>query len=257
MPDEEDLVDVKKVGEGSGPMRPEFDLLKHGLEHSREAFATLVDPEDDILPVLMWLGPYGMGVMPMLQMEDDEAKDDLAEMMTTSLACSRATEALMITCSWMVKAQGEKGEKPTTKSAMDILGCQPSQHPDRVEVVTAMYMTSEKKRESMSSAVITRYPDKPPELGEWETNMADDDEFTIGGRFGDAIHMGFNFVVGMPPPLIEILDEGWAAGEQKQLIERFHKVFRGFLAAADQFQEGAESVREDLKKEGGDAPGDE
>jgi len=240
MPDDDEVtLDVKKVGEGSGPMPQEFDLLKHGLDHARECLESLKEPDDDILPVLMWIGPYGMGVMPMLDMADDDAKDALAEMMTTSLACSRATEALMITCSWMVTAKSKDGD-PT------ILNVMPSQHPDRVECITAMHMTGDKKHESMSSAVITRYPDKPPELGEWDTNLSDDDEFQIGGRFGDAIHMGFTFVNGMPPPLVEILDEGWALGEQEQLIKRFHRVFHGFLAAADEFRAGAEEAKDNL-----------
>jgi hypothetical protein len=253
MPDDGATVDAIKMGEGEGPMPPEFDLLAHGLSHARESLEGLEDPEEDIMPVLLFTGPYGMGVMPLLDMEDDAAKDALAEMMTTTLACSRADQALMITCSWMVHATKPKGDK----SLLDVM---PSEHPDRVEVITAMYMTAGEKTESITSAVIIRHPDKPPELGPWDTTIAgkgDDDSFKIGGRFGDAIHMGFNFVEGMPPPLIEILDEGWAAGEQEQLIERFHKVFTGFLAAMDKFAGDTDAAAKAMREGRADAPGDE
>jgi hypothetical protein len=53
---------------------------------------------------------------------------------------------------------------------------------------------------------------------------------TLGGRFGDAIHIGMDLAANMPPELIEIIDEGWELGKQQELIERFHKVFRALLS---------------------------
>lgn len=207
---------------------PEFDLLEHGLTHARECLEALTKPNDDILPVLMWLGPYGMGVMPLLDMTDEKHKDDLAEMMTTSLACSRATEAVMITTSWMVKAVDPGGDGA-------LLNCMPSEHPDRVEAITAMYVTHESNKDAMASAPVIRAPRTKPQLGEWSRDMAD---MRVGGRFGDAIHMGMDFAANMPDELIAILDEGWRDGEQEDLIKRFHKVFRTFIKSMDAFKEG-------------------
>ena len=210
---------------------PEFDLLNHGLTHARECLESLKEPDDDILPVLMWIGPYGMGVMPLLDMTDDEAKDGLGEMMTTMLAVSRATEAVLITCSWMVMAKNKE-----EYDAMDVM---PRDHPDRVEIISAMYAAAIPDTDSMSSGRITRHPDKPPELGEWKTDMGD---MRIGGRFGDAMHMGLDFAKDMPEELIEILDAGWELGEQEMLVERFHTVFQGFMQAMDNFHQGVRDL---------------
>jgi hypothetical protein len=230
MPDDTDdqpVVDVQQVGEGTGPLPEDFDLLKHGKEHARESLEGLEDPEEDILPVLLTTGPYGMSVMPLLGMGDDDQKDALAQMMTTLLAVSRATQAVLITTGWMVAAKSAEGDK-------HLLDVMPSQHPDRVETITAMYMTDGSKPETMAHAVITRHKDKPPKLGPWTNNLAgldaDDKPVSIGGRFGDAVHMGFNFVAGMPPQLVELIDAGWAANEQEDLIKRFHNVFTQFVA---------------------------
>jgi hypothetical protein len=53
---------------------------------------------------------------------------------------------------------------------------------------------------------------------------------TLGGRFGDAIHIVMDLAANMPPELIEIIDEGRELGKQQELIERFRKVFRAFLS---------------------------
>jgi hypothetical protein len=208
-----------------------YPLLDHALEHARSCHDDLTDPEEDILPVLLWVGPYGMGIMPMLEMGDGEQKDQLAAMMTSSLACSRAVQAVMITTSWMVAApppdSDEEKEARKGKGFVDIMGCMPSEHPDRMECVTAMHATLEDGKDSMSHAVVTRYPDKPPTLGEWQ-GRTETMQSKIGGRFGDAIHLGMKIATDMPPEMIEILDAGWRDGEQTDLISRFHKVMTGF-----------------------------
>lgn len=204
-----------------------YPILKHAMDHARSCAADLTEPEEDILPVLLWVGPYGMGIMPLLEMGDDDAKDAIAAMMTTVIATGRAAQAVLITTSWMVSAPRDEDGKPK-KSAMDAMGgVMPSQHPDRIEAVTAMY-ASLAGTDSMSHAVLTRYPDKPPTMGEWE-GIDEPMSAKIGGRFGDAIHMGMDLATQMPPEMIEILDAGWKQGEQNDLIERFHKVLTGIV----------------------------
>lgn len=234
MPDREGVI------LGSQGVPDDFDLLKHGMEMARDNVKDLTEPGEDILPVLMWLGPYGTGVMPLLDMSDDAAKDDLAAMMTTALAVSRAREAVQTTTSWAVQQQLDDN---TRRGVVDV---RPSEHPDRVECITLMYMKPEDGADKMVRGDLTRYDDKPPTLGEWQIDDSGPMD-RIAGRFGEAIHMGMDFAAEMPPELVQIIDEGWAEGRQGNLIERFHNVFVQFAAAMDAMQEAGMSVSQRLK----------
>jgi hypothetical protein len=222
------------------PDEEQPSLMQHAMDRARESVAELEDPEDDILPILMWQGPYGIGLMPITEMADDAQKDQLAEMMTTVLAVSRATEAVMQTTGWTVKVAAPDGKLPPRA-----LEPPPSQHPDRIECITVMHHTAE-KRDSMRSAVITRYPDKPPELGDWGLMGLPDSEepIQIGGRFGDAVHRGFEFSEMMPQELADIIDEGWRENKGQEMIERFHRVFTGFTRLVDGLQSAQEASDE-------------
>jgi hypothetical protein len=79
------------------------------------------------------------------------------------------------------------------------------------------------------SAPITRYPDKPPTLGEWDGLPFEPGRErrnpAFGGRFGDAMHLGLDFAKSMPQELIEIIDDGWKEGQQDDLMRRFMNVY--------------------------------
>lgn len=202
----------------------DFDLLEHAQLHARECLEGLEDPDDDVMPVMLWLGPYGMGIMPMLDMSDQEAKDRLVGKMVTALAVGRATEVVTITTSWMVSVE------TTPELRKGILDVMPSEHPDRVENVVITHVDEES--DGMTSAVITRFSDKPPTLGDWTCMDFGREPVRMGGRFGDAMHLGLDLVKSMPPELVEIIDDGWALGRQDELITRFHNVYSQFAKAA-------------------------
>jgi len=211
-----------------------FDLLEHAKGHSRDAAEKLTEPNEDIMPVLMWIGPYGLGVMPLLDMSSDEAKDRLSHVMTTVLAISRATEAVQVTTSWAVLAKMPDDGTFDRDNPLD--GVKPSQHRDRTEVVCLMHMTPDGQPDAMVHGKITRDDGKPPALGEWNDFGGEDAIERVGGRFGDAVHMGMDLVVGMPPQLVQIIDEGWELGKQEELIQRFHNVFAQFTEVMDNIE---------------------
>jgi hypothetical protein len=198
-------------------------LLDAAKAHVRKAFADLEGPDDDIMPHFLWLGPHGLGLMPLYMMSDDAAKDEIAAAMTASLAVSRATEAMLVSSSWVVAVDpatvDDKLELQRMKHGFPKQ--RPSEHPDRMEMVALVHSTRAGSR--MTHALLTRYPDKPPTLGEWETGELSKLE---AGRFDRAAALGLRFVREMPPEMIDIIEEGWADGQQEDLITRFMKVQR-------------------------------
>jgi hypothetical protein len=108
----------------------------------------------------------------------------------------------------------------------------PSRHPDRVEQVNLM--CAGRDRQMLVYAPITRYPDKPPTLGDWINDQDDPDlgsgPAKIGGRFGDAMNLGLQIAREMPPEMVEIIEEGWETSPEavQDLIERFVNVSTGF-----------------------------
>lgn len=193
-----------------------LDLVEHGKDVARSSFSQLTGPDDDILPMLIWKGPYGLGMMPLLEMSDDAAKDNLATQMTTMLAISRATEAVQVTTNYMVKVPVVEGKAE--------LGLMPSEHPDRIEGVGVMYM-SQDNGDRMVHAEVSR-SSAAPTLGDWE----DGEELSgrMEGRFGNAVHLGLSLGKNMPPHIAEIVDEAWKKDEVTHLAETFHTVFEAY-----------------------------
>lgn len=197
----------------------ERKLLDSAKAHVIAELAELEGPDDDIMPHFLWLGRYGIGFMP-LQMPDDAAKDQIAEAMVASLIVGRATEAVFVSTAWVA---AYRRDDPTVNARAGTAEVRPSEHPDREEIIMLMYHT---RREALLiSAPVTRHPDKPPTLGDWETHEQSHPKFRQpGGRFGDAIRMGLHGSAEMPPEMAELIDEGWALGEQQDMIDRFIKV---------------------------------
>lgn len=190
------------------------DLFKHAMDTARKSVNELTEPDDDIMPVLLYVGPHGLGLMPLLNMKDDQAKDQLAAAMLAALLVGVATEAAMVTTSWVVEMEPKDGKYH---------GPMPSQHPDRREAVMVMHVAGEDDF-SMGQAILTRWSDRPPYLGEWKTWTEDD--MKIGGRFGDAIYNGLAMVRIAPKELVEIIEAAWEDGTQEDLMHRFLKVHK-------------------------------
>lgn len=198
------------------PVPTDFNMLEHAKTVSRSNVEDLTEPEEDPLPILMWVGPYGVGLFPLTSMVDEAAKDELATWMTTMIAVSRATEAVMTAASWTVNVPEATPNNPNPT------GIVPSEHPDRIETVTLMYVNATGDGDLMVRGDLTRYPDKPPTMSEWEECYSN---VRLGGRFGDAIHMGFDLCSGMPEELVSIIDAAWAKGDQEDLMKRFRTIF--------------------------------
>lgn len=218
-------------------MHPQEDLLEYAKRHAVEDVSDLDDPEDDIMPVFLWMGPYGGGLMPCFPMANSEDKDRIAACMTASLVVARATECVFTSTSWMVEMQREPDE--TGPDMADPLGglIPPSEHPDRVEAITIMHVG--KDRSALARAKLTRHQDRLPDVGPWIGWSGEGAK--IGGRFGEAIDHGLRMVQEMPQEMVEILDEAWADGEQEQMITRF-------LLAAGQFVPGASTAGVSVQK---------
>jgi hypothetical protein len=195
-----------------------------------DGVAELDDPEDDILPTFIWMGPYGGGLMPCVPMADSKDKDRIAAVMTAALTCARATECVFTSTSWMVMSdRPPDAASPSDVDAGDLLGgVMPSQHPNRVECITIMYVS--KNRCAMAHAPLTRHPDRLPDVGKWQGS--DMDGAKIGGRFGEAIDHGLRMAQEMPQEMVEILDAAWAAGKQEEMVSRFLAVAATHLPGA-------------------------
>lgn len=199
------------------------DLLDVARGLAGKSCQDLKTPDDDIMPVMLWQGPYGGGMMPMIPMSNEDDKDRLAEMIVTVLAVSRADSAVTITTSWTVEALGTPDSDP-----LETLGCMPSEHPDRTERITIVCV-QRNAGDSISSARLTRHPDRGPDLAQWDTVLQ---HLEVDGRFGSAMHLGLELAEKMPPDLVEIIDEGWREGQGQDMIRRFHRVFAALLSEA-------------------------
>jgi hypothetical protein len=195
-------------------------LFQFAMDRAREDVTELKEPEEDIMPVFLWTGPHGTGLMPLLGMRDGAAKDRIAGAMMAAIVVSQAAEAAMITTSWMVKMNQHPDEHgaPTVWD-----GVMPSQHPDRVECITVLH--ADQRSCSMGEAELTRYPHRPPDLGEW--NVWSDEGMKMGGRFGEAMGHGLQMVQESPPAMVEIIENAWLDGQEQDLMQRFLKVWSG------------------------------
>jgi hypothetical protein len=202
-------------------------LLESAKEHARDAVAALTEPDADIMGHFLWVGPHGLGLMPLYMMTDDDAKDGIAQAMTASLVVGLADEAVHLTSSWLAMVDPAD---PTVNVKRGTTTVQIADRPDRREVVTLMHCTREQI--TLWSAPMIRYPDRPPTMGAWETIGEPLKPEDVRGRFGAAINRGLAMVPLMPPAMVAMINEGWAAGEQQELIQSFMNVQHDVMAKA-------------------------
>jgi hypothetical protein len=202
------------------------DLVEHAKTHSRECVEGLTDPDEDIMPVLLWWGPHGPGLMPMGDlMKGDVHKDRLAKWITATLAVSQATECVTVTTGYMAKVDRDDPDVDVSRGTVT----KPvRERPEAVEAVVLM-CSDRRGQGGIVHAELTRYPDKPPTLGDWNDQRLEVGP-KVGGRFGDAMNLGLQIAREMPPELVEIIEDGWKIGPEavQDLIERFVNVATGF-----------------------------
>jgi hypothetical protein len=201
-----------------------IELIEHAKSKSRECCEELEAPDADIMPLMLFTGPRGLGVMPLGQvMDDDDTKDEGSLWMTATLAVSLASEVVIVTTAWMVDIPFEEAEARGVDLKTATMQTPVREQPDRTE--TIVLMCADGERAVMVSAPLARYPDKPPTLGEW-TEWPQPE--AMRGRFGNAIQLGLEIAREMPLELREIVQEGWKEGISGNLIEQFVKVARTF-----------------------------
>lgn len=208
---------------------PDFDLLADAQEYARARHGELTQPDEDIMPVMLWAGKYGGGALPMVPFNSEADKDRVAELMTATLTVARATQAVAINTAYMAGVRIEDAS-PSLKRGLYGPGDKPaSQRPDRIEVVTLLY--DNMTRFCACNALVTRRAGKPPLLGTWDTQQFELDH-PARGRFGNAIHLGLLASKEMPQAMADIIDEAWAEGGDAvpELVTRWIKVQRNYIA---------------------------
>jgi hypothetical protein len=205
---------------------PTFDLVADAKAKSRQVFEGLTEPDEDIMPVMLWVGPHGPGLMPMIPMDDEHAKDNVATWMTATLAVAQATECVSINTAYMAMVPKDD---PDVNFEAATVTTPVRERPDSTEQVVLMCMSRRGKGGGMIFAPVTRYPDRPPTLGEW-TEMISEVGPGMSGRFGEAMALGLQIVREMPPDMAQIIGEGWKIGPEavQNLVERFVGVARNY-----------------------------
>jgi len=186
------------------------------VEHARQFIERQVEElrgEDDFMPFMTYTAHDGtVGFIGLAAMGEQAERDGLAASMTAVLTIYRATEALFATCAYMVRVQTREEMK----------GLTPSQHPNREERVF-MHHVDPEGVDRFHSAKIHRIKDRVA-LGAWETEYGEDTAMKdVGGRFGDAIHMGLTMGSQLPPEMIAFID-AHIEENSDQMVSTFVKV---------------------------------
>lgn len=156
----------------------ELDLFEFVAMSARMLPNTVfTEPDDDWTPVAFLDGPDGRTTMPLVQfMGDEVSKDILTQSILPSVIQQfRATTVVMVISTWVSKASSEL----LTDTGKYV---PPSMQADREERVLIVEYTREGVTRQ-AWATIQRFPDKVPQLGEWD----DEGAVGVGGRFVDPI----------------------------------------------------------------------
>lgn len=187
-------------------------LLEHAQRHVASMVADL-EGEQDFMPFMTIRDrdTGGVAYVGLMMPSGGDEKDGIADVMTALCAIHRTTEAVFVCTSWQVTCKNS-GDPEAQKYAQSL---PPSQHPDRVEVVFAHEATPD--GDLYSSAQVIRQ-NNGVMIGEWSEGSRSQN---VGGRFGDAIHMGIRLGADLPPEVSSWIDEQIAEGNQEELLFRF------------------------------------
>lgn len=195
----------------------EFDLIEYAKDGARTSFSALEEPDGDIMPVMIFVGPSGLGLMPLDKvLESDQSHDIGALYMTATLVVTRATAAVMVATSYIGVCDANDPRLDLENQSVTV---PIKDWVESSEELGLMYVDGNKSR--LISAPIMRYSDKPPTLGNW----IEDGTEELGGRFGNAISIGLRMVREMPEGMAECIDEELRNGHTiESLIQRFVNV---------------------------------
>lgn len=136
------------------------EMAQRSVEISFEHFDR---PNADIVPELTWRAGYEdrpLGLMALaVDLDTDDQKQAIADLMACHLAAQQAIEATFAHTIWAIEAESIE--------EWEALGCPaPADFAGHIEQIFLYHFSPD--GEALYRATITRYPDKPPELGEWK-----------------------------------------------------------------------------------------
>jgi hypothetical protein len=172
--------------------RQSVELTVEGFRRAIAQIGRTLGPDDDWDPVLL-LECRGdeRVVVPLTDLFraefDPLGKDVAAEAMPWLIRELDAWLAAFVSTAWSVRAEREEYELEPDGTTLR-RGLQPSEHPDRIEIVLLVVCGENEEDEQFHQAEIVRRPDRPPALRPWEFIGR---EGAMGGRFGNALRAGF------------------------------------------------------------------
>jgi hypothetical protein len=152
-------------------------VAKGGIEANRESLR----PDQDWQPVIVGITVDGAAeviAFPMPPNEGDN-RDVLAAALFALAKQHRFKAMAFVSMVWMVDTQASTEAEAQASQEHLAAGGLPSTDPNRREAIIVQAMDAEVQR--LHYAFVTRHPDQPPELGEWQ--HFDEREGSIEGRF--------------------------------------------------------------------------
>jgi len=165
----------------------------HSLEQHVQAMKDVVKsiendftkPDDDWDGMMVMLGESSFDLLPLRFRNEWEKEIWANTIIPLVIAESKPIMVGQVQSAWVVEAKAKPGATPeNAKSYKDIIGVQPSQHPDRQEVVILAMITAEQYQ--IWTAKIVRFKDRPPKLNPWRLWPTKGD-VKISGQFFEPI----------------------------------------------------------------------
>ena len=164
-----------------------IDQVKGMVEGMRE----ILKPDDDWVPTLFLEKGSEVAIVALMIMEDEAQKDVCANIMQMLVKRTNPDSACFVSTGW----RGAPIADNQFADDEDMLEAYrqgwippPSIDPDKVEIVIVIIIDKD-TTSTMAYGDIIRHPDKPPEIKKWK--IIGPDKLAVRGRFGEAIHKGF------------------------------------------------------------------
>jgi len=165
-------------------------LTPYEVQQIIEDFGVTLEPDGDWPPILHLYKNHECAIMFLDLMEDDQQKRLCAQVIYKSIQVTNPDWVWFTATAW--QSPPERGEGLTKddviKAMREGVIPRPADDPDRVEIVMALVVDKECQSNFMCGRLV-RYPDRPPEIAEWEEHI---DNKPLEGNFGEAIAKGFD-----------------------------------------------------------------
>lgn len=160
------------------------------LQEMIEKVGKTLDPEDDWMPVLFLDKDNQLAMLGIPFMENESQKDMCAFALYAAIKRTNPDRAFFVTTAWASSPIGNRfmSNEDFMEAIRQGWIPQPSQDPDRKEIVNVVMLNKDGKSEMMTG-FIKRSKTKPPKIVRWK--MHDQPETDVKGRFGDAMRKGF------------------------------------------------------------------